>query len=125
MEKRAGFKLSAKDVFLNIAGGLKVNDPGIDLAVVSSILSSNLDMALPSDICLAGEVGLSGEIRPVTRITQRIGEGAKLGLKPLSFLSIPKEVDFLHQAEIEGKTRVSKIGRGFQVLLGEARNSFN
>jgi DNA repair protein RadA len=81
LEKRVGFKLASKDVFLNIAGGLKVTDPAIDLAVIAAILSSNLDAALPDDCCFAGEVGLSGEIRPVTRLDQRINEAAKLGFK--------------------------------------------
>ncbi|HUW05318.1 MAG TPA: DNA repair protein RadA, partial [Williamwhitmania sp.] len=81
LEKRVGFKLASKDVFLNIAGGLKVTDPAIDLAVIAAILSSNLDAALPDDCCFAGEVGLSGEIRPVTRLDQRITEAAKLGFK--------------------------------------------
>ena len=116
LEKRAGFKLSAKDVFLNIAGGLKVNDPGIDLAVVSSILSSNLDMALPTDICLAGEVGLSGEIRPVTRIGQRVGEAAKLGFKSIIVPVYHKGVDFsLYDIEVK---QVSKIEEAFRLLFG-------
>lgn len=79
LEKRAGFKLAQKDVFLNIAGGLKVTDPALDMAVVAAILSSNIDTALQRGLCFTGEVGLSGEIRPVTRIEQRIGEAAKLG----------------------------------------------
>ncbi|MDR0429290.1 MAG: DNA repair protein RadA [Tannerellaceae bacterium] len=79
LEKRAGFKLVQKDVFLNIAGGLKVNDPAIDLAVISAVLSSSLDITIESNVCLAGEVGLSGEIRPVNRIEQRILEAEKLG----------------------------------------------
>ena len=80
LEKRVGFKLAQKDVFLNIAGGLKVNDPAIDLAVISAILSSNMDTAIEPEVCMAGEIGLSGEIRPVNRIEQRIGEAEKLGL---------------------------------------------
>lgn len=80
LEKRVGFKLGQKDVFLNIAGGLKVNDPALDLAVIAAVLSSNVDMAIPHGYCMAGEVGLSGEIRPVTRIEQRIGEAEKLGM---------------------------------------------
>lgn len=79
LEKRAGFKLAQKDVFLNIAGGLRVNDPAIDLAVISAVLSSSLDIAIDRDTCLAGEVGLSGEIRPVNRVEQRILEAEKLG----------------------------------------------
>lgn len=81
LEKRVGFKLAQKDVFLNIAGGLRVNDPAIDLAVISAILSSNMDTAIEPLVCMAGEVGLSGEIRPVNRIEQRIGEAEKLGFK--------------------------------------------
>lgn len=79
LEKRAGFKLAQKDVFLNIAGGLRVNDPAIDLAVLAAVLSSSLDISIESGVCMAGEVGLSGEIRPVNRIEQRIMEAEKLG----------------------------------------------
>ena len=81
LEKRVGFKLGQKDVFLNIAGGLKVSDPAIDLAVISAILSSSLDIAIDRTVCMTGEVGLSGEIRPVSRIEQRISEAAKLGFE--------------------------------------------
>lgn len=81
LEKRIGFKLAQKDVYLNIAGGLKINDPAIDLAIISAILSSNMDIAIDSQTCLAGEVGLSGEIRPINRIEQRISEAEKLGFK--------------------------------------------
>ena len=87
LEKRVGFKLAQKDVFLNIAGGLKVNDPALDLAVICAILSSNVDMPVPKGVCMSGEVGLSGEIRPITRIEQRIIEADKLGL---STIYIPK-----------------------------------
>ena len=80
LEKRVGFKLGAKDVFLNVAGGIKVNDPALDLAVIAAILSSNVDMVIPRGWCMAGEVGLTGEIRPVTRIEQRITEAQKLGM---------------------------------------------
>ena len=79
LEKRAGFKLGMKDVFLNMAGGLRVSDPACDLAVVSAVLSSNFDFALPSDACFAAEVGLSGEIRPVSQLPRRISEAARLG----------------------------------------------
>ena len=81
LEKRAGFKLAQKDVFLNIAGGLKVNDPAIDLSVLSAVLSSNLDVPVERLVCATGEVGLSGEIRPVNRIEQRILEAQKLGFQ--------------------------------------------
>ena len=79
LEKRAVFKLAQKDVFLNIAGGLRVNDPAIDLAVLAAVLSSSLDISIEPGVCMAGEVGLSGEIRPVNRIEQRIMEAEKLG----------------------------------------------
>lgn len=83
LEKRAGFKLAQKDVFLNIAGGLKVNDPTLDLAVIAAVLSSNIDMPVPQGVCLAGEVGLTGEIRPVTRPELRIAEAMKLGMEQI------------------------------------------
>ncbi len=79
LEKRAGFRLGTKDVFLNVTGGISVDDPAIDLAVIASILSSNEDIAVGKDVCFAGEVGLSGEIRPVNRVEQRIQEAEKLG----------------------------------------------
>ena len=81
LEKRASFKLASKDVYINIAGGLRVDDPAIDLAVVASILSSTVDIPVDPNTCFAGEVGLSGEIRPVNRIEQRLGEADKLGMK--------------------------------------------
>jgi DNA repair protein RadA/Sms len=81
LEKRASFKLASKDVFLNIAGGLRVDDPAIDLAVVAAILSSTVDIPVDPQTCFAGEVGLSGEIRPVHRIEQRLSEAQKLGMK--------------------------------------------
>lgn len=83
LEKRAGFRLGAKDVFLNITGGISVDDPALDLAVVTAILSSNEDVAIPKDYCFAAEVGLSGEIRPVQRVEQRILEAEKLGFSKI------------------------------------------
>jgi DNA repair protein RadA/Sms len=79
LEKRCGFRLGQKDVFLNLAGGFRVEEPAIDLAVVCAILSSNADIAIPVDTAFCGEVGLTGEIRPVPRTEQRIAEAAKLG----------------------------------------------
>lgn len=81
LEKRVGFKLAQKDVFLNLAGGLRVTDPAIDLSVIAAVLSSNVDCPIEMGVCMAGEVGLSGEIRPVARIEQRIAEAQKLGFK--------------------------------------------
>lgn len=92
LEKRAGFRLAAKDVFLNIAGGIKVYDPAIDLAVISSILSSNLDIPLARDICFSGETGLSGEIRPVSRIEQRIREASKMGFRKIYVSKFQKNI---------------------------------
>lgn len=83
LEKRAGFHLGAKDVFLNVTGGISVDDPAIDLAVVAAILSSNEDISISKDFCFAGEVGLSGEIRPVNRVEQRIQEAEKLGFSTI------------------------------------------
>ncbi|MEI7596257.1 MAG: DNA repair protein RadA [Bacteroidota bacterium] len=83
LEKRCGFRLATKDVFLNIAGGIRVDDPAIDLSIVSSILSSNIDAPISSSYCFAAEVGLSGEIRPVGRIEQRISEAIKLGFEKI------------------------------------------
>ncbi len=83
LEKRAGFRLGTKDVFLNVTGGISVDDPAIDLAVVAAILSSNEDVAVGKDVCFAGEVGLSGEIRPINRVEQRIQEAEKLGFSTI------------------------------------------
>lgn len=83
LEKRSGFKLGAKDVFLNIAGGLRVDDPATDLAIVSSVLSSNIDIPINAKTAFSGEVGLSGEIRPVTRVEQRVAEAEKLGFEAI------------------------------------------
>ena len=93
LEKRAGFKLAVKDVFLNIAGGIKVNDPAIDLAILSSVLSSNLDIPIGREICFAGEAGLSGEIRPVSRIDQRIREASKMGFKTIYISKYHRNLD--------------------------------
>lgn len=111
LEKRAGFQLGAKDVFLNITGGIRVDDPAIDLAVISAILSSNLDTALPDNCCFAGEIGLSGEIRAVNRVEQRITEAEKLGYDVI-FISKYNKIkveDF--QIQIEKVVKVSDLVR--------------
>nr|WP_320037462.1 DNA repair protein RadA [uncultured Bacteroides sp.] len=117
LEKRVGFKLGQKDVFLNIAGGLKVNDPAIDLSVISAILSSNMDTEIEREICLAGEVGLSGEIRPVNRIEQRIGEAEKLGFKRMI---LPKHnLQGLDKKKINIElVPVRKVEEAFRCLFG-------
>lgn len=116
LEKRAGFKLIQKDVFLNIAGGLKVNDPAIDMAVISAVLSSSLDIAIERHVCIAGEVGLSGEIRPVNRIEQRILEAEKLGF---SKILIPHNnlKGFTTKVNIE-IVQVRKVEEAFRQLFG-------
>ena len=116
LEKRVGFKLAQKDVFLNIAGGLKVNDTALDLPVICAILSSNVDMAIPHGVCMAGEVGLSGEIRQITRIEQRISEAEKLGM---NMILIPrnnlKGVD-LSRFKIK-VVEVAKVEEAFRTLF--------
>lgn len=117
LEKRVGFKLAQKDVFLNIAGGLKVADPALDLAVIAAILSSNVDMPVQQGVCLSGEVGLSGEIRPVTRMEQRVREAEKLGMKQII---IPK--GSLKGVDTKGLnievTEVTKVEEAFRHLFG-------
>jgi DNA repair protein RadA/Sms len=117
LEKRVGFKLAQKDVYLNIAGGLKVNDPAIDLSIISAILSSNMDVAIERDICMAGEVGLSGEIRPVNRIEQRISEAEKLGFKRIL---IPKHnLQGLDTKKMKIEIiPVRKVEEAFRALFG-------
>ncbi len=115
LEKRAGFRLAQKDVFLNIAGGLRVNDPGMDLSVISAILSSSLDMSVGDTTALCGEVGLSGEIRPVNRIEQRIQEAEKLGF---SRILIPANnlKGFNKKVKIE-VIQVKKVSDAFRILF--------
>ncbi|MDR3118690.1 MAG: DNA repair protein RadA [Mediterranea sp.] len=117
LEKRVGFKLAQKDVFLNIAGGLKVNDPAIDLAVISAILSSNMDVAIESGVCMAGEIGLSGEIRPVNRIEQRIGEAEKLGFKQFVMPKYNMQGIDTMKPKIE-LIPVRKVEEAFRVMFG-------
>ena len=117
LEKRVGFKLAQKDVYLNIAGGLRVNDPAIDLSVISAILSSNMDVEIEPTLCMAGEVGLSGEIRPVNRIEQRIAEAAKLGFNRIIVpKSNTKRLD-TSRFGIE-VLPVSKVEEAFRLIFG-------
>ncbi|MBK7945818.1 MAG: DNA repair protein RadA [Flavobacteriales bacterium] len=107
LEKRCGFRLGAKDVFLNLAGGFRVEEPAIDLAVVCAVLSSNADIAVPMDCCFAGEVGLTGEVRPVTRADQRVAEAAKLGFVRIFVaqgtkgMAPVKGIEVIHVARVE------------------------
>lgn len=100
LERRAGFKLATKDVFINMAGGLKVTDTACDMAVICAVLSSNFDMPIASDVCFAGEVGLSGEIRPVAQTDRRITEAARLGFKKI-FVSKYSSLDSKKNQDIE------------------------
>ncbi|MEO6960428.1 MAG: DNA repair protein RadA [Puia sp.] len=111
LEKRGGFHFGIKDVFLNIAGGLKVEDPSIDLAVLSSLLSSFEDVPLPFDICFAGEVGLSGEIRAVNRIGQRITEAEKLGFSKILLSKYNQKglKNHSHQIEVVMMGKVEEV----------------
>ncbi len=117
LEKRCGFKLATKDVFLNIAGGIRVDDPAIDLAVMSAVLSSNVDMPIDERVCFSAEVGLSGEIRPVNRVEQRIAEAQKLGFNKIivSKFSIKGLKTDKLTIEVIG---VNKIEEVFKVLFG-------
>lgn len=101
LEKRAGFRLGSKDVFLNIAGGLRISDPACDLAVIAAILSSNFDISVSADSCFSAEVGLSGEIRPVSQVDRRIAEAAKLGFKKIYISSFNKKDSFARNDNIE------------------------
>ncbi|SFJ71597.1 DNA repair protein RadA [Myroides guanonis] len=115
LEKRVGFHLGSKDVFLNITGGISVDDPAIDLAVVAAILSSNEDISVPKDFCFAGEVGLSGEIRPINRVDQRIQEAEKLGF---STMFVSKYNKIAHKGSGIKVVLVSKIEDVVEFLFG-------
>ena len=114
LEKRVGFKLLQKDVFVNIAGGIRVNDPAIDMAVLAAVLSSNMDIALDERICITGEVGLAGEIRPVNRIDQRIREAEKLGFKTII---VPKGQKYNTQNLKINVVEISRVVDAFKFLF--------
>ena len=109
LEKRCGFRLGAKDVFLNLAGGFRVEEPAIDLAVVCAVLSSNADIAVPMDTAFCGEVGLTGEIRPVTRAEQRIAEAAKLGFARIFIPHGTKGLAPIKSIEVVMVARVEQV----------------
>lgn len=111
LEKRAGFKLGAKDVFLNITGGIRVDDPAIDLAIVAAVLSSNIDIAIDKRACFAAEVGLAGEVRPVTRIEQRISEAEKLGFNSIIISQYSKIPDHNFKIDIIKVAKVHDVVR--------------
>src|SRR6185369_439146 len=112
LEKRGGFHFGVKDVFLNIAGGLRVEDPSVDLAVLCALLSSYEDIPLPAQVCFAGEVGLSGEIRAVNRLDQRIAEAEKMGFKKIivsKYGSARRSAGIAEQAGKKNATQKNKI----------------
>jgi DNA repair protein RadA/Sms len=110
LEKRCGFKLGAKDVFLNIAGGIKVDDPAIDLAVAMAVLSSNADLAIPKTVAFAAEIGLSGEIRAVNRLEQRLSEVAKLGYEKVIISSFSKGIDLKkNKLEVVSCSKIEEV----------------
>ena len=108
--------MAQKDVFLNIAGGMKINDPAMDLAIICAILSSNVDMVIPRTVCLSGEVGLNGELRPVSRIEQRISEAEKLGMETII---IPKHnLKGIDTSKFKIQVQeVSKVEEAFRALF--------
>lgn len=113
LEKRMGFKMSTKDVFLNLAGGFKIADTGLDMAVTAAILSSTLDRPIPYDTCFAGEIGLSGEVRPAVRTSQRVAEASRLGFKHIvvsgyarkGMGEVPKGIDVVYVNRVEELAR--------------------
>lgn len=113
LEKRVGFKLGTKDVFLNLAGGFRVADTGLDLAIIAAIISSGLDIALDTDICFAGEVGLSGEVRPASRTEQRVTEAARLGFRTIvvsgyarkALSHVPKGIEIVYVSRVDELAR--------------------
>lgn len=113
LEKRVGFKLGTKDVFLNLAGGFRVADTGLDLAIIAAIISSGLDIALDTDICFAGEVGLSGEVRPASRTEQRVTEAARLGFRTIvvsgyarkALGHVPKGIEIIYVSRVDELAR--------------------
>ena len=114
LEKRVGFKLLQKDVFVNIAGGIRVNDPAIDLAILAAVLSSNMDIELDEQTCITGEVGLAGEIRSVNRIDQRIREAEKLGFKTII---VPKGQKYNTQNLKINVVEISRVVDAFKFLF--------
>ncbi len=117
LEKRVGFKLAQKDVFLNIAGGLRVSDPATDLAVIAAVLSSNVDSPIAADVCATGEIGLSGELRPVSRIDQRIAEAQRLGFKRILIPAANVKAISPHSLSIE-VTPCRRVEDAFRALFG-------
>jgi len=116
LEKRVGFPFAQNDVFLNIAGGIKVDDPAIDLAIISALISSLVDVSVPNDVCFAGEVGLSGEIRSVNRIDQRIQEADRLGFKRMFISKYNIKGLDLEKYSIE-ITTIGKVEELYKILF--------
>ena len=118
LEKKCGLKLAAQDVFLNVAGGLKVEDPGVDLAIIMALASSYFDSAITENICFAAEVGLSGELRPVRQVESRVKEAHKLGFKTVYLASLDEEKlgsDLKTKIKVLGHENISTLMKTFFV----------
>ena len=122
MEKKCGFKLSTKDVFLNVAGGISISDPSMDLAVIASILSSNEDLTIQSKLCLSGEVGLNGEIRPVPRIDEHIEEAKRVGFEKIIISSKNKIIKKVDGIMVIQCSKVMDVYTYISNLLNQNRN---
>jgi len=115
LEKRCGFQLGVKDVFVNIAGGMKLEDPGLDLGIVAAVLSSYQNVPINSHIVFSAEIGLSGEVRAVSRIEQRISEAQKLGFKEIMISKYNKGIDLKsYQIKI---IQIGKVEEAFEYLF--------
>ncbi|MBR6920229.1 MAG: DNA repair protein RadA, partial [Bacteroidales bacterium] len=117
LEKRCGMKLMAKDVFLNIAGGLRPDDPATDLAIIAAILSSHFDIPIDGKTCFAAEIGLSGEVRPVSRVEQRIHEAEKLGYRRIFISSYNGKETTAHRISV---VRIAKIDELLPALFANS-----
>ena len=118
LEKKAGFKLATRDVFLNLAGGLRVTDPALDLAVIGAVLSSGVDKAVTKRMCFSAEVGLSGEIRPVSRIEKRIHEAGRLGFTGIMISGAYEKIN-LQEKETIRIVKVNRVEEAIKNLFGK------
>ena len=118
LERRAGFKLATRDVFLNLAGGLRVTDPALDLAVIGAVLSSGVDQSITKKTCFSAEVGLSGEIRPVNRIETRIREAGRLGFTSIIISGAYEKINMPGKEEIS-VIRVNRVEEAVKKLFSD------
>jgi DNA repair protein RadA/Sms len=120
LERRAGFKLATRDVFLNLAGGLRVTDPALDLALIGAILSSAVDKPITKKMCFSAEVGLSGEIRPVTRIENRIREAGRLGFTSIMISGAYDKINMPGKEQVH-LIKVNRVEEAVKQLFGGSR----